>query len=304
MLPNVLMVDDSNPIHALVRLHLEPHALELHSAFSGESGLSMAASVHPSLILLDVNMPQIDGFEVCRRLKANPQTTDSAVLFLTGDTAPYNMSKGLSLGAVDYMIKPLEPAVLRTRVQQALRLQHRKMRSPLIDTLTGLWNESCLKEQLAAHVTWAGREGQPVACIMVNVDTIKQPGESFDDVAGEAILCAVADIFLQQCRGSDDTVYCCGENTFAAVLSQTSRAGAERMAERIRVQVENELQREDGGAMARISFGTVDSTTQPGVSLLDRAFAMAQRARQVVRNEDALKTAKQGAFSRFWRRVA
>ena len=80
-----LIIDDSIPLHKLIQNHLAGEHLEFHSAYDGEAGLAMAASLRPSVIFLDVDMPDMDGFEVCRRLKANIQTTTIPVIFLTAD---------------------------------------------------------------------------------------------------------------------------------------------------------------------------------------------------------------------------
>src|SRR5437762_1926392 len=106
MLQTVLIVDDSIPLHKLVKTHLEPDSIAVQSAYDGESAIAKAVSLHPDLILLDVDMPQLDGFEVCRRLKANPQTANIPLIFLTASTVIADRVKGLDLGAADYMAKP------------------------------------------------------------------------------------------------------------------------------------------------------------------------------------------------------
>ena len=226
----MLMVDDSGSMHALVRTCLEPEPLVIHSAYDGHSAVSAAVEVGPRLVLLDVDIPGPDGFEVCRRLKADPKTTGAAVMFLTSDTCPLNKSKGMGLGAVDYITKPFQPDKLRARVRFALRTHHRQEKSSLIDGLTGLWNESSLVENLPGHLSSAGRSGNPLACLTVELTPLGRPDEHFGDVAGEELLRAVADIFLNQCRGSEDTVFYRGERRFAALLCGTDRAGAQRVA--------------------------------------------------------------------------
>jgi diguanylate cyclase (GGDEF)-like protein/PAS domain S-box-containing protein len=117
----VLIIDDSEMIHGLVRARLRDEPVELLFAADGVRGLEMAKSHAPDLVLLDVDMPEPDGFEVCRRLKADPATREIAVIFLTGASSTQQKLMGLELGAVDYVIKPFDPAELRARVKASLR---------------------------------------------------------------------------------------------------------------------------------------------------------------------------------------
>src|SRR3954452_21895368 len=110
MMQRVLIVDDTRNIHALVKARLAGEPVELHSCFTGVDSIAMAATVLPDLILLDVDMPDVDGFEVCRRLKAQSSTMHIPIVFLTGAGSTDAKIRGLGLGAVDYVTKPFEPA--------------------------------------------------------------------------------------------------------------------------------------------------------------------------------------------------
>jgi two-component system cell cycle response regulator len=126
MLSKVLIVDDAAPIHALLRVHLEGEPIELQSAYYGESALRMIAESQPDLVLLDIDMRRgIDGFEVCRRLREDPVTMHTPVIFLTGSSETEQKVCGLELGATDYITKPFHPAELRARVRAALRVKSR-----------------------------------------------------------------------------------------------------------------------------------------------------------------------------------
>src|SRR5258708_5156787 len=108
MLDRALIVDDSLPLHTLIRAQMQGEGLDFHSPYGGEPALSLAEEFHPSLTLLDVDMPDMDGFEVCRRLKANSETTPIPVIFLTADFAAADKIKGFELGASDYVTKPFK----------------------------------------------------------------------------------------------------------------------------------------------------------------------------------------------------
>ena len=277
---DLLIVDDSGCMHTLVRTCLEPDPFVIHSVYDGHAALSAAAELEPRLVLLDVGIPGPDGFEVCRRLKADPRTTNAAVMFLTADTSLHDKLKGLRMGAVDYITKPFTPEKLRARVRLAIRVQHRQERSVMIDCLTGLWNQIHLGEHLAAQLSWAARSGSPLACLTADVDPLARPDEHYGDVAGEEIVRVIANIFQSQCRGSDDTVYYCGDWRFAAILAGTNSAGAERVAKRVRQQIDQVLRRDDEEVFVRCSFGVADTEAQTDVPLLERAVAAAREARQ------------------------
>jgi len=116
----LLIIDDSTDIHELVQIWLTGESLEFFSCFSGEQGLVTACQVLPDLILLDVDLGGIDGFEVCRRLKNTPATAAIPIVFLTGASSTEEKLQGLELGAIDYVTKPFDPAELRARVRTSL----------------------------------------------------------------------------------------------------------------------------------------------------------------------------------------
>ncbi|MBC7783364.1 MAG: EAL domain-containing protein [Burkholderiales bacterium] len=116
----LLIIDDSEDIHDLVKVWLADEPIEFHSCLDGEDGLAQVPIVHPDLILLDVDLPGQDGFEVCSRLKGNPATADIPIVFLTGASSTDEKLHGLELGAIDYVTKPFDPAELRARVRAAL----------------------------------------------------------------------------------------------------------------------------------------------------------------------------------------
>jgi two-component system, cell cycle response regulator len=280
----VLMVDDSIPLHALVRTQLEPHALKLHSAFDGESALSMAAAIHPSLILLDVNLPRLDGFEVCRSLKANPATAMVPLIFLTADSVLTNKVKGLEMGAADYITKPFKPEELQARVRLALRAKHGVDAMTMVDAATGLWNRAYLNAHLPVQLSMAKRSARPLACIVSDIDPLCAIRAKHGEAAANQVLHYVGDILRSQCRAED--ILCRMEGgEFAMLLSGTNSASAAQIAERLRGDVQRRLC-SCGGIEMHItcSFGVADTLDGSDGFLIDRANAAAHRARQLGRN--------------------
>ena len=123
-MPNtILVIDDSTDVHSLVKVRLGKEDLVIHCVSDGASGLTAARQLRPDVILLDVDMPVLDGFGVCVELKSDSATRDIPVIFLTGAASTDDKIRGLELGAVDYVTKPFDPAELRARVRASLRTQ-------------------------------------------------------------------------------------------------------------------------------------------------------------------------------------
>src|SRR4051812_2527546 len=120
---NILIIDDSPAIHALLAARLKEEPVVLHFASNGDQGLAEARQIMPDLVLLDVDMPDLDGFEVCQRMKANEELLNTPVIFLTGSASMEEKLRGLDIGAIDYIAKPFDPAELRARVRAALRMK-------------------------------------------------------------------------------------------------------------------------------------------------------------------------------------
>src|SRR5437763_3771959 len=174
---NVLAIDDSPEIHALLRARLKDEPITLHFADSGQAGLAMVADIKPDVILLDVHMPEMDGYQVCRMIKANPTTVNVPIIFLTGADKTEEKIRGLELGATDYVTKPFDPAELRARVRASLRTKYLMdllSRKAMIDGLTGLFNRAYFDARLIAEMSLARRTHAPLSCIMVDVDRFKQ----------------------------------------------------------------------------------------------------------------------------------
>jgi diguanylate cyclase (GGDEF)-like protein len=280
MSQTVLIVDDSLPLHKLIKAHLEPDNLTVHSAHDGESGLAAAVNLRPSLILLDVDIPRLDGFEVCRRLKANPATAAVPIIFLTANPMVADKVKGLELGASDYITKPFKSLEFRARVRAALRAKNQSDAVTLIDGPTGLWNRAYLDMHLSSHFSLAKRSGWPLACVMVKVDKrnslVVEHGEA---VAGEVVR-SIARILLSQCRAEDVV---CRYNAwkFAILVSGANRAAAALLSERLRAAIERQLATHNGIQMkTTCSFGVADSNIADETTLIDRANAAVKRVPQ------------------------
>jgi diguanylate cyclase (GGDEF)-like protein len=284
MKSSILIVDDSEFLHKLVRAHLEAEPIELHSASGGDEALAAALHLKPSLILLDVDMPEMNGFEVCRRLKENPVTEHIPIIFLTAEMASENKVKGLNLGGNDYITKPFKPDELRARVRCALRTKFQVEKIAMVDGLTKLWNQIYLDLHLPAQLSLSRRTNQPLTCVMGDVDRLGEINETHGEAVGDDVLRTVARILSEQGR-EQDLICALGNGRFAALLPGTSRAGAVQFAERCRFQIQRQTKTDDGRDLqATCSFGVADTQAQDDSSLLDRADAALYCAKQSGRN--------------------
>ena len=230
----VLLVDDSELVHKLVGVWLRPEGVELLGATTAAGGVAEAKAFRPDLILLDVDLPDAGGFDVCRRLKDDPETADVPVVLLTGAAATEQKVRGLELGAVDYVAKPFHPAELRARVRAALRTKHLSdllASAAQIDGLTGLRNGAYLGEQLAVARATLRRTGRPFGLAAFDVARLREANAAHGHAAGDEVLRRVAAALSQTCRAED--VACReGGGGFAVLTPGVGRPGVDRLAER------------------------------------------------------------------------
>ncbi len=220
----ILIIDDSQQIHHLVKARLKGLSVEISSADNGETGLEMAREAMPDLILLDVNMPGVSGFDVCRELKNSSQTHDIPVIFLTGEDETVNKVKGFDLGAVDYVTKPFDPAELRARVRAALKtkdLMDMLTTQAQIDGLTGLHNRGYFDQRFDQELSEGRRYNRSLGLLLVDVDHFKSVNDTFGHPKGDEVLSKVASVLSTSGRASDVTCRYGGEE-FAVILPEAS----------------------------------------------------------------------------------
>ena len=211
----ILAVDDDPMIHKLLNVRLKDIKANLLSATSGPEGIALAADIMPDLILLDVSMPDINGFEVCQQLRNNARTRDIPIIFLTGSDNAEEKARGFELGASDYVTKPFDPGELRARVKSALRQQALVAALEAqanTDSLTGLPNRAAFKRRLNLVLEHARNRATKFALLFIDLDRFKQVNDSLGHAAGDSLLLRVSDILrsairqpalTKQSRGTD-----------------------------------------------------------------------------------------------------
>ncbi len=287
--PNrVLVIDDSAPIHKLIVARLKPEGLEVMGEMNGRHGIARAIAETPDLILLDVGLPDVDGFEVCRQLKEHLATRDIPIIFLTGTTSTDSKVRGLDLGAVDYVTKPFDQVELRARVRAALRtkrLQDILEQQSFLDGLTGLWNRSYLDHRLESELNVARRYGRPLGLILVDIDHFKLVNDRYGHLFGDVVLQGVADALRAQARRSDIVARYGGEE-FAVLLTDTRLSAAIFVSERLRGSIETrrvEARGEAIGVTASLGISCTDDldgelTAEKLISAADVALYAAKDA--------------------------
>jgi len=237
----LLVVDDSMAGCHLLGDLLCP-CYRVLMAGTGEAGFALALSQQPDLILLDVKMPDMDGFAVCRRLKEDSRTREIPVLFLTalGDEA--DEMQALEAGGIDFLQKPVPPAVLAARVRNQLELKHQQDRLrhlSLLDALTGIGNRRRFDQYLEMEWQRCSRNGQPLSLVMGDVDYFKAFNDGYGHGAGDDCLQAVARVFDLALRRPADLAARYGGEEFVCLLPETDQEGARIVADQIMAQLED-----------------------------------------------------------------
>lgn len=233
---SVLVVDDSEDVHRLLQARLRQENIDLYSALEGSKALEIAAKETPSLILLDLDMPDMDGFEVLRHLKESSKTRDIPVIVLSGLHSPADKVVAFDLGAVDYVTKPFDLMELRVRLRSAIRMSDLiEMLGKLahIDGLTGLWNRAHFDERWTACISENHRAERPLCIALFDLDHFKSLNDTYGHPAGDAALQGFAKLIKREIRASDIPCRYGGEE-FALIMPGTRPEEGAIVCERIR----------------------------------------------------------------------
>lgn len=238
--PVVLLVDDvPGNLDVLVE-QLSQENIDIRIALSGIEGLYLARKLRPDLILLDVMMPDLNGYDVCEILKQEPGLTDIPVIFLTARDSEIEVERGFALGAVDYIHKPFSLPILKARVRNHLAL---KRKNDLLEALActdGLTQIANRRHfDVTLHREWerAQRNHQCMSVIMIDVDNFKHYNDHFGHSAGDQCLKIVAQALENTLQRAGDIVARYGGEEFVVLLPSTELDGAVVFAEKLRLSV-------------------------------------------------------------------
>ena len=295
----VLVVDDKISNRELLRQELEAEGFEVTTAANGLECLQRIQTFGAHVVILDIQMPGMDGIEVCRRIKADPATADVPVLFLTGregnDAA---CVAALEAGGNDFLVKPYTLPTLLARVTSQLaiyRAQTRLRATATHDELTGIFSRRFFLETARIEVRRATRRpGSRIAVIMVDLDHFKGINDRVGPKAGDAVLRSVAERVRTALRASDVVARIGGEELSALLVDADSRAAA-IAAERVRRAVE---EAPHAGASVTVSIG-IAAREDLSREAVHRDGGVEEVVRALLRNaDDALYRAKMAGRNR------
>lgn len=221
----ILIIDDSPTSIRLVS-HFVRDMGHVHFATRGDSGLKMAIELQPDIILLDVEMPGIDGLETCSLIRNTPELADVPVIFITAHTSVDHEVAGLSAGAVDFIPKPLSEPIVRARVKTHLTLKRQGdllRELALRDGLTGIHNRRAFDEQLLIECRRHRRIPASLALAIIDIDHFKAFNDFYGHQAGDACLRRVAECIEVSARRPGELAARYGGEEFAVILPNTDR---------------------------------------------------------------------------------
>ena len=246
-LPTILIVEDNKVDARLIQryLHGEPYQIKL--AGNGEEAISRSQQERIDVLLLDLLLPGKNGFEVCRTLKEGEKTQNIQIVAITGLSDLESKLKGIELGVDDYLVKPVNMHVLRTRVKSLVKKKalldrlcdryEMAVHSAITDKLTGLYNRRYFDHFLDFEVKRSCRQNAPLALLMMDIDNFKKINDTLGHLFGDKILNRLGDIIKATIRETDLAARYGGEE-FAIVMSNTDLKQAVEIGERIRESIE------------------------------------------------------------------
>lgn len=226
--PRLLLVDDQ-PVNIQALHRVFAPDCQLLMATDGARALQLCRDRQPDLVLLDVQMPGMNGHELCAEIKADPMLQAITVIFVTAQDHPDDETRGLEAGAADFITKPFNPTVVRARVRTQLTLKHQAdllRELAFIDGLTGVHNRRHFDERFLAETRRAQRTRSPLAVVLADVDHFKRYNDALGHLAGDDCLRRVAAALRTCLRRPTDLLARYGGEEFICLLPDTDLAGA------------------------------------------------------------------------------
>ena len=296
--PSILIVDDTETnVDILVELLSDSY--EIVVALDGRSALEILEEQEVDLILLDIMMPIIDGYEVCRRVKQNEKTNNIPIIFITAKMDEESIEKAYEAGGMDYVTKPFKPKELFARIKTQLQLRAliqelESSKNALkhlseTDPMTDLCNRRYFNHTSKSIMELAKRDKTVLTVVMLDIDKFKEVNDTYGHNVGDEIIISLADILFEMTRKSDLACRFGGEE-FILLLPETSLEGAMVIAEKIRKKVESfSLRLEDEREVnITISLGVSQVDTKNDLSMesaIKRADIALYKAKENGRNK-------------------
>lgn len=246
-----LLIIDDTPANVQILHEVLHGAYDIFFATCGLDAIRIAQQELPDLILLDIMMPEMDGYEVCSALKADPQTREIPVVFITALGSEEDEAKGLECGAIDYITKPISPPVVKARVKNHLELKRSRdaLETLMVeldkknaelniyareDALTGLANRRYFNEVLDAEIKRARRFHHLLTLILCDVDFFKSYNDHYGHLAGDKCLQAIGQVLSDTFKRVSDLPARYGGEEFAVIIADVPPGKAGQLAEKLR----------------------------------------------------------------------
>jgi len=283
----ILIVDDDTSTLMELASILKTE-YKIFTVKDGASALELVNDSLPDLILLDVVMPDMNGFEVLGKLKKNDRTREIPIIFITGTTDRDAEIKGLTEGAVDYVHKPLNETLVKLRVRHQIQLlnQFRKIEHlSMSDQLTSLPNRRSFEMKISEEWDRAIRDQSPISVMMVDIDHFKKYNDTYGHQQGDVVLIAVADMFRKALKRPADFCARWGGEEFIMLLPNTNPRGALEVAEMVREMAEEMKIPASDGSITQITISIGVNTHMPGQgSTIDKFVSWADMALYSAKN--------------------
>ncbi len=244
---DVMIVDDTLPNLRLLSTMLTEKGYKVRGVTNGETALTAVSFAPPDLILLDISMPDMDGYEVCRRLKANEQTKQIPVIFISAMNEVLDKVRAFAIGGVDYITKPYHVEEVLMRVKTHLTLRHLQVeleqanaelrRLVTLDGLTQIANRRRFDEYLSQEWLRSAREQQPLSLIFCDIDYFKPYNDTYGHQTGDDCLRRVAQALEKVAHRPADLAARYGGEEFALILPNTPLSGAEQVGQSLQTHI-------------------------------------------------------------------
>ncbi len=234
----IFIVDDEKDIVFLLAKRLTVAGYDVESSYDGSGLADKIKSAKPDLIILDVMLPGVDGFEVKKQLNEDGDTAHIPVIFLTAKQSVPDKLEGLHLGGEDYITKPFEHEELLARIQGILKRRQNLEEASMKDGLLGIYNVAFFKKEIAIFFDIARRYNTVFALVIIDLDNFKSINDSYGHLAGDQILKTFCGIARQNLRKSD-LLMRYGGDEFVVIMPETGEAQAEIAVRKLKECVEN-----------------------------------------------------------------
>ena len=290
----IMIVDDTAENINVLRLTLANFGCKIAVALNGKMALDLIPKLKPDLILLDVMMPGINGFDVCRTLKKDPDLKDIPVIFITANGDSNHVVEGFEAGAVDFIVKPFRTEEVCARVKTHLSLSAalRKLtQSNETDPLTGLFNRRAFMKKAATEVARFKRSHKPFTLLFGDIDFFKNINDTYGHSAGDDILVAISKILNTEKREIDQVARWGGEE-FLVLLPETSSKGGLEHGNKIRELIAATTITHEGQEIkVTMSFGLSEFD---GELTLDKTIDLADQRLYKAKNSGRNKVVSEG----------